>query len=115
VRGVTECARDGLRLADDLLALREQYHAAVRTSRASGHLATLIDQLFRVPSITIGQARGLLDVTTASASHNLRKLEALGIVREVTGRTRAQVFVARDILAFVGRDLSAPAEREGGA
>jgi Fic family protein len=115
VRGVSECAQDGLRLADGLLALKDRYHGAVRTSRASGHLATLIDHLFRVPSVTIGQARELLGVTTAAASYNLHKLEALGIVQEVTGRTRAQVFVAREILGFVGRDLSATTEPEGGA
>lgn len=113
VQGVKECAQDGLRLADGLLALRDRYHAAVRTSRASGHLATLIDYLFRVPSVTIGQARELLGVTTASASHNLHKLEVLGIVHEVTGRTRAQVFVAREILGFVGKGLSGA--REGNA
>jgi Fic family protein len=114
VQGVNECAQDGLRLADGLLALRDRYHAAVRTSRASGHLGTLIDHLFRVPSVTISQARELLGVTTASASYNLHKLEALGIVQEVTGRTRTQVFVAREILGFVGRDLSAPDRRDGG-
>jgi Fic family protein len=109
VRGVAECARDGLQLAGDLIALRDRYHAAIRPSRASGHLATLVDHLFRVPSITIGQARGLLGVTTAAASSNLHKLAAIGIVEEVTGRTRGQVFVARDILGFVGRDLAEPA------
>lgn len=62
-----------------------------------------------MPSITIGRAAALLDVTPAAASYNLRKLQALNIIVEVTGRTRAQVFVAREILEFVGRDLAAPA------
>lgn len=108
LQGVNECAREGLRLADGLLALRERYHAQVRQARSSGMLAMLIDRLFKVPSITIGGARTLLGVTPATASSNLRKLEALGIVAEVTGRTRDQVFVAREILDFVGRDLAAP-------
>ncbi len=108
LRGVAECARDGQRLTDDLLALRERYHAAVRAARSSGLLGTLIDDLFRVPSITIGRAASLLGVTHAAASYNLRKLQSLNIIVEVTGRTRAQVFVAREILDFVGRDLTAP-------
>ena len=106
LRGVAECARDGQALTDGLLALRERYHGAVRTSRSTGLLATLIDDLFRVPSITIGRAAKLLDVTPAAASYNLRKLQGLNIIVEVTGRTRAQVFVAREILDFVGRDMA---------
>jgi hypothetical protein len=38
-----------------------------------------------------------------------RLAAATGIVEEVTGRTRGQVFVARDILGFVGRNLAEPA------
>ena len=106
LRGVAECAQEGQKLTDDLLALRERYHAAVRSARSSGLLGTLIDDLFRLPSITIGRTTELLGVTPASASSNLRKLQALGIVAEVTGRTRGQVFVAREILDFVGRDLA---------
>jgi Fic family protein len=107
-RGVAECAREGQTLTDGLLELRERYHAAVRAARSSGLLATLIDDLFRIPTITIGRAATLLNVTPASASSNLRKLQALNVVTEVTGRTRDQVFVAREILSFVGRDLSLP-------
>jgi hypothetical protein len=35
----------------------------------------------------------------------LAKLESLAIVAEATGRRRNRVFVAREILAFMGRDL----------
>jgi Fic family protein len=108
LRGVADCSRESQTLADGLLALRERYHAAVRSARSSGLLATLIDDLFRVPTITIGRAASLLGVTPASASSNLRKLAALNVVAEVTGRTRDQVFMAREILAFVGRDMVAP-------
>jgi Fic family protein len=108
LRGVAECAREGQTLTDGLLELRERYHASVRSARSSGLLAALIDELFRIPTITIGRAATLLGVTPASASSNLRKLEALNVIAEVTGRTRDQVFVAREILGFVGRDLAAP-------
>jgi Fic family protein len=105
--GVVDCARESLAFTDELLALRDRYQDAVRAARSSGLLAALIDQLFRVPSITIRQARDLLRVTPASASSNLQKLVALGIIVEVTGRTRDQMFVAREILGFLGRDLGA--------
>jgi Fic family protein len=106
--GVVESANESLRFTDELLALRERYHEMVRSARSSGLLAKLIDELFRVPSITIRQTEHLLSVTPASASSNLQKLAKLGIVVEVTGRTRGQMFVAHDILSFLGRDRSAP-------
>jgi Fic family protein len=104
VRGVAECASDGLVLAQQLIDLRERYLAQVRPARSAGALARLVDELFRVPSITIGRATELLGATPASASANLAKLAQLGVVAEVTGRQRNQVFVAHEILAFVGRE-----------
>jgi Fic family protein len=104
VRGVVECASDGLVLAQQLIDLRERYLAQVRTARSAGALARLVDELFRVPSITIGRATEVLGSTPASASANLGKLAEFGVVAEVTGRQRNQVFVAHEILAFVGRE-----------
>ncbi|MGE0445575.1 MAG: Fic family protein [Vicinamibacterales bacterium] len=109
LQGVAECALDGQRLTDGLLALRERYHEMIRSARSSALSGKLIDDLFRVPSITIGRAAELLEVTPAAASYNLRKLVDLRIVAEVTGRTRGQVFVAREILDFFRKDLGAQA------
>lgn len=103
--GVAECARDGQTLTRDLLTLRDRYHGVIRTSRSSGLLATLVDELFRMPSTTIRQVAERLDVTDATAADLLAKLESLAIVAEATGRRRNRVFVAREILAFMGRDL----------
>lgn len=111
LRGVSECAFEGQKLTDGLLALRDRYHGLIRSARSSALVGTLIDDLFRIPSITIGRAATLLDVTPAAASYNLRKLQDLGVIVEVTGRTRGQVFVAREILDFVGRDLGGSAPR----
>jgi Fic family protein len=101
--GVIECAQESISLAGELLALRDRYHDKVRSARSSGLLAKLIDDLFRVPSITIGQTATLLSVTPASASYNLKRLVDLGIVTEATGRTRDRIYIAREILGFVGR------------
>lgn len=102
IRGVVECASDGLVLAEQLIALRERYRTQVRAARSAGALARLVDELFRVPSITIGHATTVLGSSPASASANLRKLAELGVIREVSGRQRNQLFVAHEILAFVG-------------
>lgn len=107
LRGVAQCARDGQTLTQGLLTLRDRYHGAIRTSRSSGLLATLVDELFRMPSTTIRQVAERLDVTDATAADLLAKLESLSIVAEATGRRRNRVFVAREIIDFMGRDLGA--------
>lgn len=113
LRGVVTCASDGLALAEQLVALREKYHSQVRSARSAGALAMLVDELFRVPSITISRATQLLGSSPASASANLRKLTEIGVVREVSGRQRNQLFVAHEILSFVGRDTGARPEPQG--
>jgi Fic family protein len=105
LNGVAASARESLSLAEELLALREKYQQAVRSARSSGLLGTLIDELFVVPTLTITQAAKVTGVTPASASSNLQKLVDLGIVIETTGRQRGQVFMAKEILSFFGRDL----------
>ena len=70
-----------------------------------GQLRELAAQVKRAR--TVLEAWGFARKLPAAASSNLRKLQALGIVAEVTGRTRGQVFVARGILNFVGRDPAA--------
>lgn len=51
------------------------------------------------PSIDIGSAAKLLGITYAAASANVKKLVDAGILAEVTGKKRDQLFVARQILA----------------
>jgi Fic family protein len=108
LKGVAASALESLSLAEELLALRERYHQAVRSARSSSLLGTLIDELFSVPTLTISQAARITAVTAASASSNLQKLVELGIVTETTGRQRGQIFMAKEILGFFGRDLGTP-------
>jgi hypothetical protein len=53
----------------------------------------------------VARARGAkaLKITPAAASANIRKPTEDGGLREVTGRKRDQVFVAHEILKFMGK------------
>lgn len=108
LRGVAECARDGQTLTEDLLALCDTYHSSIRKVRSSGLLSTVVDDLFRVPTTTISRVTNLIRKTPATAASVMAKLEKLGIVAETTGRTRNRVYVAREIVSFLGRDLANP-------
>lgn len=100
--GVAESARDGLRQTEGLLALRERYQAQFQSARSSALLLKLADHLFHRPSVTIADVAGLLGVTFASAAASVRKLVAAGVLEEATGRKRDQVFVASEIVRFIG-------------
>lgn len=101
LQGVEESATEATEQAVALLELRQAYHRGFQTGRSSALLIRLIDHLFEVPSITINQAAELLGVTHQAASNNVRKLVDAGILREVTGRRRSQVFVAPRIIEFM--------------
>lgn len=101
LRGVYESASEANEQALALLDLRQQYHRRVQKGRSSALLIRLIDELFQRPSITISQAAALLNVTGPAAGNNVHRLVSEGILREVTGRKRNQVFVADEILSFM--------------
>lgn len=96
-----ESAEEAIQQATDLLDLRQRYHRQFQTSRSSALLIRLIDRLFRVPSITIGEASELLKVTHQGAANNIHKLEDAGILKEVTGQERYKVYVAHEILSIM--------------
>ena len=58
------------------------------------------------PLLTIGTAAELSGVTFPTATAALERLQALGIVEEITGKARGRVFVYRRYLSLldVGTD-----------
>jgi Fic family protein len=102
LKGVEESASESLEQTD-ALALRQRCHDQFRGARSFGALQQLIDNLFVSPSITMVTTAKTLKITPAAASSNIRKLTEGGVLREVTGRKRDQVFVAHEMLRFMGK------------
>jgi Fic family protein len=63
--------------------LQESYRSRVASTRASGLLPRLINELFDAPVLTITQAVNLLGISHRAATVNIEKLIKLGIVNEV--------------------------------
>lgn len=99
--GVEQQARDAVRRAAALQALREDYRQKVASARSAGPLSIVIDELFRVPALTINRARELLDITHRAATQNVEKLVAAGILVEVDRRGRTRQFVAAGVIDAV--------------
>jgi Fic family protein len=96
---IAESAHAASARALSLVSLRSDYRARLSSARSSALLLKLVDALFTLPAMTIGDAAKLLDVTPASASANLRKLVDARILEEITGRRREQRYLARELIA----------------
>ena len=99
-------ARDAAARARALQELRDDFRRRVATTRASGLLPVLVDELFRVPALTITRARDLLGVTHRAATQNVEKLVAAGLLSEVPNSGRRRLFLAHEVITAVeGRSL----------
>jgi len=99
-------AGDAAARARALQELRDDFRRRVATTRASGLLPVLVDELFRVPALTITRARDLLGVTHRAATQNVEKLVAAGLLSEVPNSGRRRLFLAHEVITAVeGRSL----------
>lgn len=99
--GIAEQAADAVARSARLLDLREDYRRRMASPRSSALGVQLVDQLFLTPFLSINQAARHLNVTHQAASLIVKKLQELGIVREVSGRKRDRIYLAESILAAV--------------
>jgi Fic family protein len=101
LQAVGESATEATGQATALLELRQRYHRRFQKDRSSARIIRLVDELFQTPSITIRKAAKVLSLTEQGAANNIHKLEDAGVLREVTGGKRNQVFVADEIVRFL--------------
>ncbi|MEX1156881.1 MAG: Fic family protein [Chloroflexota bacterium] len=111
--GVADQAEDAVKRGARLLELRDQYSAKLMTARGSAMPIKLLDELFSAVAITIPRAAEVLGVTRPAATKTIAKLEAAGIVREITGRQRYRLYVAEEIVRVVDTDFH-PEDGEDG-
>lgn len=101
LRGVAVSAEEAAQQAGGIMALRQDYHRRFQTDRSSARIIRLVDELFQTPTITINRAARILELSHQGAANNIHKLEEAGILREISGRKRNQVFLADGILRFM--------------
>ena len=103
---VTAQAHDGLRRSEQLLRLREDYRTLFQSQRGSARILQVIDEVFARPALTITRVAERLSVKYPTAQKIVERLEAEGVIREITGRRRDRVYLATGILQALERDLS---------
>lgn len=98
LRGVEEQSKDAVDRAKKLLDLWQQYRQQFQSARSSSLLLRLVDELIANPVLTVGRAAALLNITPRAARMNVEKLVKAGIIREISGKQRYQLFIAPEII-----------------
>ncbi len=89
--GVKETAQQALQQTTTLIDLRESYHKQLLDFPKA---ATLIDQLFANPYMTVSRAEKVLKTSNPTARKAIAMMEKKGILREITGRDWGKVYLA---------------------
>ncbi len=105
LRGVQTQADDSIQRIQRLQSLRDGYRDQFQQIRSAARLLQVIDWLFAQPIFNILQVSEMLSVTYSAAQRYVTRLEAAGIVTEITGQARNRVYRADEILAAVARNL----------
>ena len=114
LRGVVIQSRDAVVRIQRLQGLRERYREQVQSARAAARLLQVVDLLFARPILTIRQVEAELAVNFPTARRYVDRLEADGILREITGGARNRVYRADEILAAIDEPLDVVYPSSGG-
>jgi Fic family protein len=96
--GVTETARDAIRRADDLMALREKFRGRLKDKPKA---IALLDELFLNPYITVARAVKMLKVSNPTARQTVSLLVRAGMLKEISGRKWGQLYLAGPIMKVI--------------
>ena len=99
LRGVSTQARDSLVRMERLEAIRGSYQLWVETDRNAERMSTVVDFLFTKPILSTKQLAGSLGMPFRTARQYIEKLVRAGILREVTGYARNQIYRADEIFS----------------
>lgn len=99
LEGVHSQADDASHRISLLEKLRSSFRKFFAKDRSREALGSLVDYLIGSPITSITQAQESLNIGSFNMiQRNIEKLEALGIVREVTGNNRNRIYHAEEIL-----------------
>jgi Fic family protein len=110
--GVTQVAREGVDLINQLMKLVERDRATVAGSRggsiyqqvARSSNLEVFDQLRRRLAITIPETARDIGISKPTVGRALEELERLGIAREITGKKRDRVYIYSEYVAILNSE-----------
>jgi Fic family protein len=102
LQGVIEVAEQGVTTGNRLLALFEADHTKIAASgRGAASAMRVHKELQRVPLISVSQGAETLGLSQPTLQKALEQMQALGIVREVTGKRRGRLYQYSEYLKIL--------------
>jgi Fic family protein len=92
LRGVIETATEAQQVARQIFALREEHRAMIVGDRLGTNALALLSVMFAHPYLTVSLAERELSVSFGTANRLIAKMQALGLLVEVTGQRRSRLF-----------------------
>ena len=96
-------ADDAVHRIDDLMEARSDFLSLLRAEGAKGVVLEIVNDLIGYPVITPTQAAQLHRVTYPPAAKAIERLERLGVLKEITGRSYGRVFACERVMRIVDR------------
>lgn len=95
LRGIAAVANEAATTARRIVAMREEHRDQIIeiAGRTTPDALRLHEQLFRYPIVSASSVQILLGNTFPAANGLLKRLESMGILREVTGRSRRKAYL----------------------
>ncbi len=107
--GITETAEQATTTAQNLWALFDQDRQQIQAEgKIAGTALRVQDLLQQRPIISITAACKTLELTHPAVNKSLKKLEEMGIVREVTGKQRNRLYVYEAYMNLLNEGLEPP-------
>jgi Fic family protein len=104
LRGVQSQADEAHQRANLLVDLREEYQRRYQSER-SGNILELVMYLFEEPYLDVNTAADWLAVEYSTANRLVGRLEADGILEELTGKERNRFYRASEIFDVINKPI----------
>lgn len=102
--GVTERSKIAIGRCDALLKLWDRYKTDLHKRSRSSGLLKMLDKLFETPAVSAKTIERELKVSNKTAQKMISELETLGVLKEVTGKSRNRIYLASEIMKTIQTD-----------
>jgi len=104
LKGIIETSTEQVKTANEIIALREDLLKKLyREANGSIYSVRLVDLLFVKPIISTNDIVEEFSITKETANQLIRKFEADGIIKEITGKKRYMIFVFSKYVEIIGK------------
>ena len=104
LEGITETSNQAVETTQELMSLFENDRQRIESlGRASASVLRVHQLMQQVPIIAIGDAASKIGVTAPTVAKAIQHLEALGMVREISGRRRNRLYIYTDYMNIMER------------